>query len=104
MDQEVRVRIHQRGRCVMQAGRFHAQDWLIEFEPQCKPDLEPLMGWTESSDPFNSAAELRFSDMKSAIAFAVRRGWQFSVHRPEERKIVRQSYTEQIKRSIDLKR
>lgn len=88
----------------MQAGRFHAQDWLIEFEPQCKPDVEPLMGWTETADPFNSAAELRFADMKSAIAFAARQGWQISVHRPEERKIVRQSYTEQIRRLADVHR
>ncbi len=88
----------------MQAGGFHANDWLIEFEPECQPDVDPLMGWTETADPFNSAAELRFANMKSAIAFAVRRGWQFSVHRPEERKIVRQSYTKQIQRLADPER
>jgi hypothetical protein len=80
----------------MQAGRFHSGDWLIEFEPSCKPDVEPLMGWTETADPFNSAAQLRFEDMKSAVAFAVRRGWQFRVHPPEERHVMRQSYTQQI--------
>jgi hypothetical protein len=96
MDEQIRVRIYQRGRSVVQSGQFHASDWLIEFEPQCRPDVEPLMGWTETADPLNSAAVLRFKDAQSAIAFAVRRGWQLTMHRPKERGIIRQSYTEQI--------
>jgi len=95
MDQETRVRIRQRGRSVLQSGRFHSRDWLIEFEPECRPEIEPLMGWTETADPFNSAGELRFADMGSAIAFAVRRGWQFRVHRPKEQKVIPKSYTNQ---------
>jgi hypothetical protein len=90
MDQEIRVRIRQRGRSVLQSGRFHSRDWLIEFEPECRPEIEPLMGWTETADPFNSAGELRFADMGSAIAFAVRRGWEFRVHRPKEQKVIPQ--------------
>jgi hypothetical protein len=58
-------------------GRFGK--WILEFDRSVPPIIEPLMGWTESDDPFTPIT-LRFPDLQSAIEFAERHGWRYQVH------------------------
>jgi hypothetical protein len=58
-------------------GRFGK--WILEFERSVPPLIEPLMGWTESDDPF-APIRLHFPDLQSAIEFAERHGWHYQVH------------------------
>jgi hypothetical protein len=57
-------------------GRFGK--WTLELERTVPPTVEPLMGWTESADPF-AAVQLHFPDLQRAIAFAERQGWRYQV-------------------------
>jgi len=46
------------------AGR--QPEWVLEFEPRDRKEIEPLMGWTASRNPFTSFYRLRFPDRQSA--------------------------------------
>ena len=52
--------------------------WILEFEPSRPPQIEPLMGWTSSDDPYRPI-RLKFPDRESAVAFAVRQDWRYTV-------------------------
>src|SRR5690348_16930411 len=42
-------------------------EWVLEFEPCDRKEVEPLMGWTATRDPFTSLYRLRFPARQSAI-------------------------------------
>jgi hypothetical protein len=58
-------------------GRFGK--WVLEFDRTVPPQIEWLMGWTESADPFQPI-RLYFPDLQSAIEFAGRHGWRYELH------------------------
>jgi hypothetical protein len=61
---------------------------VLTFEREMAPELDPLSGWTISTDPL-SQIRLAFPDMQSAISFAERRGWRYEVaEAPAERRII----------------
>lgn len=73
------VRIHPASAGVQSApGRGR---WVLEFEPSAPPSLDPLTGWTTSTDPL-SQVRIPFPDMQSAIAFAESKGWRYLVSEP----------------------
>jgi ETC complex I subunit conserved region len=88
----VTARIYQPARSAMQSGQ--AKDkWVLEYEPELPPQIEPLMGWTSSAD-MRSQVKLRFDTKEEAVAYAQRNGIPYRVEEPrlETRKI--QSYSE----------
>src|SRR5689334_14368578 len=46
-----RVVIYKPAKSAMTSGRAGTKQWLLEYEPQSAPFIEPLMGWTGSTDP-----------------------------------------------------
>jgi hypothetical protein len=52
--------------------------WILEFEPSRPPQIEPLMGYTSSSDPYRPI-RLKFPDRESAVEFAERQDWRYFV-------------------------
>lgn len=52
--------------------------WVLRFEPASAKELEPLMGWTSSDDPF-AAVRMTFPDRDSAVAFAMENDWPYVV-------------------------
>lgn len=52
--------------------------WILEFEPSRPQQIEPLMGYTSSDDPFRPI-RLKFSDRESAVDFAERQDWRYIV-------------------------
>ena len=52
--------------------------WVLEFEPSRPPQIEPLMGWTASEDPYRPI-RLKFPDRDSAVDFAERQDWRYVV-------------------------
>ena len=45
-----RVMIFKPAKSAMTSGRVRIKDWLVEFEPLSGPFIDPLMGWTGSTD------------------------------------------------------
>jgi hypothetical protein len=66
---------------VVTSGRRNAAEWVLEFEPRAPRFIEPLMGWTGSTDPL-SQVRLRFPHRQAAEAYARRQGLQYSVREP----------------------
>ena len=75
------ARIYQPARTAMQSGR--AKDkWVLEYEPEQRPSIEPLMGWTSSGD-MKQQVRLRFETKDEAIAYAERNGVAYRVEEPK---------------------
>ena len=89
------ARIYQPARTAMQQG-MAPRDWVLEYEPDGTQVIEPLMGWTSSSDT-KSQVRLRFATKGEAVAFAVRNGIAFRLEEPKETVVRTKSYAENFK-------
>lgn len=58
--------------------------WVLEFEPQAKPWIEPLMGWTASADT-DQQLRLAFRSKESALRYALRHGLSLDVEASPQR-------------------
>ncbi len=90
------ARIYKPAKTAMQSGLARTKDWVLEDAPQVAREIDPLMGWTSSSD-MRQQVQLRFETKEEAIAYAERNGIAFKVHEPQKRKPVQKSYAENFK-------
>ena len=75
------ARIYKPAKVATQSGQA-ADIWLLEFEPQSARQVEPLMGWTSSSDT-RTQVRLRFATREEAVAYAQRKGLAFTIVEPK---------------------
>jgi len=87
------VRIYRPSKTAMQSGKAKSEDWLLEFEPEAARKIEPLMGYTSSTDT-RQQVRLRFPDVEAAIAYCERNGFSYSVQQPQEQRRRRASYSD----------
>jgi hypothetical protein len=82
------ARIYQPARTATQSGQGKDK-WILEYEPESPRVIEPLMGWTGSSD-MKSQIRLQFDAKAEAIAYAERNGIAYRVEdpKPAARKIL----------------
>ena len=73
-----RAVIYKPAKSVTTSGRAGTKRWLLEFEPQSAPFIEPLMGWTGSTDPMGQL-RLTFSSREAAVAYAQRYSLDYEV-------------------------
>lgn len=73
-----RAVIYKPAKSAMASGRAGTKRWLLEFEPQSAPFIEPLMGWTGSTDPM-AHMTLSFPSREAAVAYAQRAGLGYEV-------------------------
>ena len=73
-----RAVIYKPAKSVTTSGRAGTKRWLLEFEPQSAPFIEPLMGWTGSTDPL-AEVRLTFPSREAAVAYAQRHGLDYEV-------------------------
>lgn len=78
---DARAVIHCPAPSVMSSGWARAAEWVLEFEPPAPLSIEPLMGWTASTDTLPQV-RLRFPSREAAIAYAQRQGLRFEVREP----------------------
>lgn len=81
----MRARIYQPARNAMTSGQAKTKAWVLEFTPQERRSLDPLMGWTGSGD-MASQVRLRFETQDAAVAYAKSKGIAFTVQQPQKRK------------------
>lgn len=89
------ARIYKPAKTAMQQG-MAPRDWMLEYEPDTSPVIEPLMGWTSSADT-KPQVQLRFATKEEAVAFAVRHGIAFRLEEPKETALRPKSYAENFK-------
>ncbi len=79
------ARIYQPARNAMKSGVGKTHLWVLEFAPQEKRRIDPLMGWTGSGE---TAAQIRlsFETREEAEAYAREQGWPYVLTEPNPRK------------------
>lgn len=81
----MRARIYQPAKTAMQSGTAKTHQWVLEFDPQAPRSIDPLMGWTSSSDT-QTQVRLRFATREEAEDYAREKGLEFTVAQPHARK------------------
>jgi hypothetical protein len=90
------ARIYQPAKTATQSGRARTGQWILEFEPESAREIDPLMGWTSSSD-MKSQIRLRFGDKDEAIAYAQKNGLAYRVVEPASHVRTIQSYADNFR-------
>ena len=60
--------LYQPARTAMQSGTAKTKEWVLDYEPEAPRMVEPLMGWTLSSD-MKQQLRLAFETKEEAIAY-----------------------------------
>ena len=81
----MRARIYQPARTAMSSGSAKTHHWLLEFAPSEAREVDPLMGWTSSSDT-QAQVRLKFDTREQAIEYAQEHGIDAVVQEPNRRK------------------
>lgn len=81
----MRARIYQPARTAMSSGQGKTKHWLLEFAASAPREVDPLMGWTSSSDT-QSQVRLRFDSKEAALDYAKEHGLEVTVTEPNKRK------------------
>lgn len=89
--------IYRPARSATQSGP-RPRHWLLEFESVRAPEIDPLMGWTSTRDPYQPI-RLSFPDCESAVDYAERQDWDYVVLNAERR--VKRRAAEPIFRPIE---
>jgi len=72
------ARIYRPAKTAMQSGQAKTKDWVLDYEPDQPSEVEPLMGWTSSSD-MKRQVQLRFESKDEAVAYCERDGIAYQV-------------------------
>ena len=85
------ARIYKPSKTAMQSGMAQTKKWVLELEYDMAKSIEPLMGWTGSSDT-NSQVQLWFESKEVAINYAKKNGISYTVLNANSRKhIIREN-------------
>ncbi|MGI9387621.1 MAG: ETC complex I subunit [Methyloligellaceae bacterium] len=90
------ARIFRPARTAMQSGQARTRAWILEFEPEARREVEPLMGWTSSRD-MKSQIRMSFPTKEQAIAYAKKHGLAYQVSDPHVRKRRPKSYSDNFR-------
>ncbi|HRK43883.1 MAG TPA: ETC complex I subunit [Gemmobacter sp.] len=81
----MRARIYQPARNAMQSGTAKTKGWVLEFAPASAREVDPLMGWTSTTDT-TTQVKLRFDSREAAEDYARAHGIEAEVVTPNTRK------------------
>jgi hypothetical protein len=79
------ARIYSPAKTAMQSGNAKTGVWMLEFERQKALSIEPLMGYTSTSD-MKSQVKIEFPTLEAAKAFAEKEGIAYRVQGQREAK------------------
>src|SRR5690606_28483848 len=90
------ARIYRPAKTAMQSGKANCMDWVLEFEQEKPRSIDPMMGYTSSSD-MKSQIRMTFETREAAVAYATRNGIAFRVVEPKESKRRRMAYSDNFR-------
>ncbi|MGI6852705.1 ETC complex I subunit [Mesorhizobium sp. 1B3] len=90
------ARIFSPAKTAMQSGKGKTGYWVLEFDPETPRKIDPLMGYTSSSD-MKSQIRLTFNSREEAVAYAEKHGISYRVEMPKEAKRRQISYAENFR-------
>jgi hypothetical protein len=90
------ARIFSPAKTAMQSGKAKTGHWVLEFEPEQRRKIDPLMGYTTSGD-MKSQVRLTFATQEEAIAYAEKNGIAYRLEMPKESKRRQISYSDNFR-------
>lgn len=81
----MRARIYRPSKTAMQSGTARTKHWVLEFVPEERREIDPLMGWTSSGDT-QAQVRLRFDTKQAALDYAQEHGIDAVVQETHKRK------------------
>ena len=81
----MRARIYRPARTAMSSGTAKTRTWVLEFAPSQERRVDPLMGWTSSSDT-QTQVRLTFPTKEAAQDYAEDHGIEAIVLMPQGRR------------------
>ena len=78
------ARIYRPAKTAMQSGTARTKQWVLDFVPETAREVDPLMGWTSSSDT-QAQVRLRFDTKEEAVEYARDHGIDAVVTEPQRR-------------------
>jgi hypothetical protein len=90
------ARIYKPAKTAMQSGLAKTERWRLDYEPEVARTVEPLMGYTSSTD-MRQQVRLEFDTKDEAIAYAERNGIAYQVSEAEEPKRRLAAYSDNFK-------
>jgi len=90
------ARIYRPAKTAMQSGKAKTYDWVLDFEPETPRAIDPLMGYTSSSD-MRQQIRLTFETKEEAVAYAERNGLAYRVVEPNDLKRRRIAYSDNFR-------
>lgn len=91
-----RARLYRPSKSAMTSGMRNTRNWILEFEPEKKREIEPLMGWTSSADTL-SQIRLRFPTKEEALAYAKSRKIECEILPEHKRSRILKSYADNFR-------
>ncbi|MCT4635748.1 MAG: ETC complex I subunit [Rickettsiales bacterium] len=92
----MQARIYKPTKTAMQSGVANNREWLLEFVSQEDKKIEPVMGWTSSSDMLQEV-KIKFPTKQAAIEFADSNNYSYEVMEPQSKKFIKRSYADNFK-------
>ena len=90
------ARIYQPAKTAMQSGRARTKKWVLEFEPEQPREIDPLMGWTSSSD-MRQQVILDFDTREEAVNYARANGIPYQLFEPQLPALKVKSYSDNFR-------
>lgn len=87
------ARIYKPSKTAMQSGKGKTNSWVLEFIPENTRTIDPVMGWTGSSDMKSTEVKLKFSTKEEALEYAKVNGISFELIEPKQSTIKVNSYS-----------
>ena len=79
------ARIYKPARTAMSSGTAKTKEWVLEYVSGSAREVEPLMGWTSSTDT-QAQVKLTFATKEEALEYAEDHGIDAVVSEPHKRK------------------
>ncbi|MTI46087.1 ETC complex I subunit-like protein [Roseibium hamelinense] len=90
------ARIYRPAKTAMQSGKAKTERWVLDYEPEKPRSVEPLMGYTSSSD-MKQQVRLFFDTKEEAVEYARRNKIPHRVEHAHERKVRGAAYSDNFK-------
>lgn len=90
------ARIYRPAPNAMQSGKGKSKDWVLVHEQASPREIDPLMGYTSSSDT-RQQIKLSFDTLEAAEAYAQKNGIAYSVQPAHEATPKRVSYPDNFR-------
>lgn len=81
----MRARIYCPAKTAMQSGTAKTEHWVLEYAPDSAREIDPLMGWTSSSDT-QTQVKMAFETKQAALDYARANNIEADVQEPKQRK------------------